>query len=904
MAKPTYSDILKKTSGTLSKNPQVSALAYQLAAQKSQLAQQGGSPEQGSHPSILNRIFDVIQRPSYAVQNAIKKSYDVEHGLNGNTPHGGFSGSVLKAIGSGAVAGFEGKGKTHFSDVLGSVQQAAPNPLTGNRVFRGVAGLAGDVAADPLSWTGLGIEKALPEVAATTEGLRAVNTAKGAKGITPDILESLGGAASEAAKAAKPGRVSLEVAGRPVASSEKVYSAAAKAFRPIKESEGGQLLSKLFQNKAYFPDEMNSIRRARTQAGISSFMEHEKSITNTLGKFLTPEEGKLVAHSLESGTDLTGVLSKGGLTSKAGLDLGDAQKYAVDLQKQLDTEAKVAGVKLRGQSLPTYVPKYVPQPETTSDALKAFRGVEWNLHNSGAVGKSFPTFTEYKNAGLHPHENIVDILKLNAAEVTRKIADAEFKNGALARYGTEIAGKGSVNAGEAATRIGKRLDSDLLKGTAYAGKKMYGPEELQTAFKRVNELYRSPEETRKFMNKYDQILRIWKTGVTTVNPSHHLGNMSGDAFVNMLGGVEDPRDYTRGLKAIRGQGEMAVEGALGKVSNEEVLARYHSNGAASGFSNTELIGSSTPGGNPVAERVSRAANTGMSKLRELTSKREDFMRMANFTHSIRQWAVDNGGVNNYSDLDKAAEYAAGRVRKYNFDFGDITPFESNLRRVVPFYTYTRKSIPLMLESLALHPGIIGRVPKSINAVQQLLGTDSGHLPINEVIPSYLKDIASIRIAGEGQHGLLQKLTGSNNAMYVDPRLPISQAAETFTGSPNDVIRKILGQTVARPAVEFGTKTSTLTGAPISGSALKYTEQQFPISRIASGIISPNKPKRVLGKGETTGSPVIKALEIFNPVSLRELTTQTQLSELRRQQDPVQAQLRAIRTKRLNKALGR
>lgn len=900
MAKTSFADVFAKQAGTASKNRQVSAAAFQLAAQKAQLAAQGGTPETGSHPSILNRVLDLIQRPSYAVQNAIKQGYDVEHGVQngvaGGPQRGGFSGAVLSAMLHGAASGLAGTQKTHFSDTLGDIQQAAPNPVTQNRLFRGAAGLAGDVAGDPLTWTGIGVEKALPDIAATTEGINAVNSAKAAKGITPDILEALGNSTADAAKAAQPGKVSLEVAGHPVASSEKLYDVASKIMQPLKESGPGQQLSKLFQNKAYFPDEMNPIRRAREQAGVSHYMDIEHDVMNVLGKQLTPEEGKLVSHTLESGTDMTGTLAK------SGMDLGDAQKYAVNLQKELDEQAKVAGVNLRGQSLPNYVPKYLPQPEVDNDATKAFRNVEWQLHNDGVPsGKAFPTFAEYKDAGLHPHENIVDILRLNAAEATRKIADAEFKNGALDRYATEIAGKGAKAGGEAAGNIGERIDPDLLKGTKYAGKKMYGPEEIGTAFKRANELYKSPEETKKFLHSYDQILRLWKTGVTTVNPSHHLGNMIGDAFVNMLGGVDDPADYLRGLKVMRADGDMNVAGELGHVSNEEVLSRYHSTGAASGFNNTELVGSTTPGG--VAEKVTRPINETMGKLRGLTAKREDFMRMANFTHSIRQWAVDNGGVNSYQDLDKAAEYAAGRVRKFNFDFGDITPFESNVRRVVPFYTYTRKSIPLMLESLALHPGLIGRVPKGINAIQQMLGTDSGHLPISEVVPSYIKDVAGIRVAGEGQNGLLQKLLGTNNAMYVDPRLPISQAAETFTGSPNDVIRKVLGQTVARPAVELGTKTSTLTGAPISGSIPQYIGQQFPISRIASSIIAPKKPNRVLGKGETTGSPIIKALEIFNPVSLREVTTQSQLSELRRQQDPVQAQLRAIRTKRISKALG-
>jgi hypothetical protein len=49
---------------------------------------------------------------------------------------------------------------------------------------------------------------------------------------------------------------------------------------------------------------------------------------------------------------------------------------------------------------------------------------------------------------------------------------------------------------------------------------------------------------------------------------------------------------------------------------------------------------------------------------------------------------------------KSAEEAALSVKKYLFDYGDLTRFERVfVKRAMPFYTWTRKNIPLQLESL-------------------------------------------------------------------------------------------------------------------------------------------------------------------------------------------------------------
>lgn len=53
----------------------------------------------------------------------------------------------------------------------------------------------------------------------------------------------------------------------------------------------------------------------------------------------------------------------------------------------------------------------------------------------------------------------------------------------------------------------------------------------------------------------------------------------------------------------------------------------------------------------------------------------------------------------------APEQAAAVVRKYLFDYGDLTPFERALKIAFPFYTFTRKSLPVLVEGLITNPKI-------------------------------------------------------------------------------------------------------------------------------------------------------------------------------------------------------
>lgn len=865
-------------------DPRVAKLFNQLQTQKQKVGMMGGSVP-STHPSLLSRIFDVVSRPNYAMAGTIAHAYDKLTPEKGKTA-GSRAATLFSNMPSGFIRGLEGKDKYHWADVFHKAQEhgAAPGILR-NRVVQGGLGLVGDVATDPLSYVGGVFEKAVPAVEEAGAGMRALSGTMG-KGIKPQALLDAIDAAQKTAREARPGKIGIEAFGKEF-SSPRAYEALAKVGRPVAATSPVQWANEAFRNAAYYPGKLKSMMRVPFQSGVADTIEFDKAVMKNFRK-LTPEEGHMVSAAIEHGAPLQG------LKSKHGIDLQEVKDFWLHHKNAWEAEQQAVGISRPWHGHDDYIPKkFASHSQYESDIAKKFRGIDYRVAEKRAAGKaaSFPTLKDLKDANLNPHENIVDIMRLAAVDHQRAMARSIFKTNALDEFGARLTGKGRDAARKVATDKGwEAVPERLLHDTKYAGKTVFAPPEVTKSFKRLHELYQSEEAASKFWRSYDGIQRLWKTSVTTPNPGHHIRNLVGDAYLNFEAGVHDVRDYTRGLKVMRGEGTVKI----GKLDADSswLKTMYHKMGGASGFYNTELVGASTPGA--ITEHLTRPVNEVMDKARGLVAHREDFMRSANFINYLKTEG-DKLGVKSYSELEKLVPGAIERVKKFNFDYGDLTPAESWIRRAVPFYSFMRKNIPLQLEMIAMHPNKIANAPKGFRALEQLLGTDSGHLPVTEILPAYLKEIASVRLRGQ---------TDKHDALYGNIPVPMEDISRLFSGSSKDVIRNLLNTTspLIKGPIELGENRSLLSGQDLNQSIPRYLLNQSAITRNAANMVAPPGVHRKLQPGET-GKPNTSQAWInwLTGAGLKDITAQSQLSELRRQQDPVQARLRQLRTNQYNKA---
>jgi hypothetical protein len=93
--------------------------------------------------------------------------------------------------------------------------------------------------------------------------------------------------------------------------------------------------------------------------------------------------------------------------------------------------------------------------------------------------------------------------------------------------------------------------------------------------------------------------------------------------------------------------------------------------------------------------------------------------------------------------------AAQSVKKYLFDYSDLTPFEKSvMKRVFPFYTWTRKNVPLQLEALVTQPRKALGVLKSKYAYE----SNQDGVPDERYLPDWMVQNFPIRARKDAKTG--------------------------------------------------------------------------------------------------------------------------------------------------------
>ena len=91
---------------------------------------------------------------------------------------------------------------------------------------------------------------------------------------------------------------------------------------------------------------------------------------------------------------------------------------------------------------------------------------------------------------------------------------------------------------------------------------------------------------------------------------------------------------------------------------------------------------------------------------------EDTARLGVFVDQMKKLKIIKGGKGNTAKIEQAAKH----VKKYLFDYTELTTFEREImKRGLPFYTWLRKNIPLQLESVVKQPQKYARLGDFQNA---------------------------------------------------------------------------------------------------------------------------------------------------------------------------------------------
>jgi hypothetical protein len=334
--------------------------------------------------------------------------------------------------------------------------------------------------------------------------------------------------------------------------------------------------------------------------------------------------------------------------------------------------------------------------------------------------------------------NRVEVSQATAMEINNEMV----KKGGKAIFQEDlpiVAAKMGISTGR------KQAATEFLEAT----KGLKGEEAIALANEVHNKMV-NPESLRKAIQGFDAIQNIWKAQAL-VAPSYHIRNFAGNLWNNYLADVQ-PASYALAgnlqQKMARGALNATEKGLVDEMEKLGVIGTGQYGGDIAKEVGQEL-GKSTI--NPFSQRF-----IGYRANRTLGSGVEDNAKIA---HYLSKRAEGYG-----------SKQAAESVKKYLFDYGDLTDTEKGLlKRVMPFYTWTSKNIPLQVQQFIEKPGKFSKIATAKKNIEQGVAQSD-----EKYMSDYMKQNAPIRVKTDKDGNTLYFLSGA--------WLPASQAI-TFLSDP-------------------------------------------------------------------------------------------------------------------------
>ena len=405
------------------------------------------------------------------------------------------------------------------------------------------------------------------------------------------------------------------------------------------------------------------------------------------------------------------------------------------------------------------------------------------------------------------------------------------------------------------SKIARFIDQDLYYPAHIAEQMTYLDQVLKGTLGRIKNPT-AAEVTRM----YDSIIHAWKSGLTIYRPGHHVRNLVGDVTLSFFDGVTDPRVYYKanrilskrskayqgwdGLKALEegtpfagvdtgaDRVRVSIGGKKKSFTDDQIWRAAFDQGIIPDYRTLEDIAfNQSQSMGTLSNKVSLTrplGGRGQKMAGGISQSRDHWVRIAHFVDVLQK--------GNFKTLDEAFATAGKRVRKWHPDGSDLTNFENKVaRRAFMFYSWMRKAIPLVVETLVMRPGRAMVFPKTMYAFAEANGVDLDSLgnpfPVDQLFPEFITDqVLGPQFGEAGDYG------------GINPGEPITEMLSQWGSSdPQHALGGALSP-VARVPIELYTNKNLGTGSEIQDKT-DYADSQIP----GLGYLS-----KILGTSPTSG----------------------------------------------------
>ena len=264
------------------------------------------------------------------------------------------------------------------------------------------------------------------------------------------------------------------------------------------------------------------------------------------------------------------------------------------------------------------------------------------------------------------------------------------------------------------------VQMELKRGFTELGQKLMGEDvAIRSAVAEAFERVHVAVDDNMFWRAVDSFTSVFKT-YATMTPGFHLRNGMSAAFMNVVNGVraENMLNGAKLWKAYRqdAQGDWwkALPEEWQSLAPEAVRA-VHATGSGGQFSTVEL-----------AHDALQERGRGQRFADRLTD-----WKLPQTSRALGEWVEGPARVSMALDvLRNGGDYnsAVAAIKRVHFDYSDVSAMDRQMKRLIPFWTFFSRNLPLQVQSMWLQPKRYAQYNSLVRNVQG--GDEDTVLPLS------------------------------------------------------------------------------------------------------------------------------------------------------------------------------
>jgi len=496
------------------------------------------------------------------------------------------------------------------------------------------------------------------------------------------------------------------------------------------------------------------------------------------------------------------------VTAKARLDGADSATMSRLLDIEMVVESTLRKALSQNKSLKGDVAEYAEKLEGVVDKLNraefevaAVLSSEDKLRDVvEAYGATFRT-PEELNAAFTDLVESYNVIRSKITPEELKLLSPEQRQ--VYGAGTE----GLITRVTERSDFGKELSKNLgnpnaaLHPIGGAFEDIYAPLEIKESLDLLYDMTNRPSEWKRKIDDYvDPGLMLWRLQVTLFRgPAFTLLNLAGGTFNNMLGGVSlaNSQRSARTVKSLieatyktgrefpttptiarQKELESKLRKLIGDAEYDEFQAFIVRGGSDTSSTMEQIRQASRLGTEASQLALTRRGSRALSMSQEpttaagrgvrstvdwlLTNRVSGFVGDANLmAETYMRYAAFKQGFQKFKNYDAAMDLSFA----LHFDYGDLSQAETWVRRLVPFYVWSRNNIPLQVRSMFLQPGKITKFLYAREEIENAYGSSEEWM--NTMLPEY------------AQIGGAFGLNVGDQTLFFSDRMPYMDVDRTF-----------------------------------------------------------------------------------------------------------------------------